>query len=517
MWYVFLGASVFLSSLSFAACPNLLDAFSKEKMVHWIDQQTAFGPRRSGSPSGQANEQFLADELIRIGVKNVHLEPIPVEHWEPKTTSFRVEQTDGVQDVPIFPIPYTAFTPKEGVTAPLMYASPTQWVHWGEDWKAKIVVTEIGFPDLNAGLLMRFASGKYDPDNNLAEVNHPATWVRLGWHLYHEAVKRGAAGFIGILKDQPGGEYRMWAPYGFREADILAKPVPAGWVSREGAPALLAAARAGRSANLLSVGERYPSVAHNIVGEIPGRTKENQLLHSHSDSPFISPTEDASGVSVILAASEFLAKEAAAGRPLNRTVTVLLTTGHFYGSIGTRQFIRDHANEVDPAFEISVEHVANEAVIDERGRAVAGTRPEPVAAFTLFNRTVNEAVVAAVSKHGLARTIVLPGQGLLGPIPPTDGGDWAEARALGAKRRPGLVNFISNPFTLLVETDAMPFVATDRLTKTAAVVTELLYQLDKTPREQLSRVDNKFKYVVMRVLGWMLRMKTTLFGLHPTS
>ena len=39
--------------------------------------------------------------------------------------------------------------------------------------------------------------------------------------LYHEAAKRGAAGFIGILVDHYAGGRKYFAPYGFKEKDII--------------------------------------------------------------------------------------------------------------------------------------------------------------------------------------------------------------------------------------------------------------------------------------------------------
>ena len=115
-------------------------------------------------------------------------------------------------------------------------------------WRGAIVVAEVGFPTLDTKLMLRIAAGKYDPEGTLPLVDHPATWVRLGWHLYREAARRGAIGFVGILKDQPGGSCRMYGPYGFREVDITEKPIPGLWVGREDGRALKLAAEQGARA-----------------------------------------------------------------------------------------------------------------------------------------------------------------------------------------------------------------------------------------------------------------------------
>ena len=82
-----------------------------------------------------------------------------------------------------------------------------------------MVVTDIGFPLLDVGLIGKFSMGRHDPDDNL-KASASGHLGALGWHLFRKAFERGAVGFIGILKDQPGGSCRMYAPYGFKEKEF---------------------------------------------------------------------------------------------------------------------------------------------------------------------------------------------------------------------------------------------------------------------------------------------------------
>ncbi|MBL0211919.1 MAG: M28 family peptidase [Holophagaceae bacterium] len=465
----------------------------------------SFGPRRAGSPAGLANEEYLLGKLREFGLCNIRKEAISVEYYEPGNSCLEIESEARYRPFDAQWIPHCRFTPPTGIESKLVYADPGAFIHSG-DWRGKVVVTEIGFPLLDVGLIGKFSMGKYDPEDSLRHVKHPATWVRLGWHLYRKAVERGAAGFIGILKDQPGGSCRMYAPYGFKENDILDKPIPGFWVRREDGPEIRRLARDGAKVRLMLTGERRPSTTHNLIGEIQGETEECVILHCHHDSPFVSPVEDASGCSVILA----LARHFARGVQPRRKLIVLFTAGHFYGSIGTRRFIRDHAGDVVPkvALEITVEHVAKEAVEDGQGGLVASGLAEGTGVFLPFNQAMVDAVLGNLKDNGVDRTFLLPPEGPLGSYPPTDGGDWHLAGV-------PLVNFISNPVYLLNAEDDFRWVMETRLPKIAGAVAGIVEATEKLSKADIAAVDFAAYKLKMKAIKHLVQMKTTRFGTRP--
>jgi hypothetical protein len=204
------------------------DFVSDDTMFAWIREMTAWGPRRAGSEAGHKSEEYLLEKLKSFGIMNVSKETIPVEVCEIEKFLLEVNDGNGFKPLNAQWIPYCAFTPIAGLTAPLVYADPKK-LFQGGSWKNKIVVTDISFPDLDINLLKKFSLGIYDPYDTIKYFIHPATWVRIGWHFYKKAFEKGAVGFIGILKDQPGGSYKMYAPYGFKEKNILDKPLPGCW------------------------------------------------------------------------------------------------------------------------------------------------------------------------------------------------------------------------------------------------------------------------------------------------
>jgi Zn-dependent M28 family amino/carboxypeptidase len=243
-----------------------------------------------------------------------------------------------------------------------------------------------------------------------------------------------------------------------------------------------------------------------VVGEIPGKSDEVVVLSCHHDSPFESPVEDASGVAVVLA----LARHFAESRDLNRRLVVLLTAGHFYGSIGTRTFIRQHQTDVvkKTAVEISIEHIAKEAMENPQGNLVPTGRPEATGVFVPFSKVATKAILEGLENNDVRRTFLLPAEGPLGHYPPTDGGDWYEAGVPA-------VNFISNPVYLLTDDDAMKWVDRDRLPKVAAAFSEIIRKLDRMEKKEIAAVDSISYKLLMKTLKHIVIAKTTAFGFKP--
>ncbi len=480
--------------------------FDKSLMMGWIESMSGFGPRRAGSPAGHKNEDFLMGQLKSFGLEAIHKEPIPIVYRETKKAILELDEGEGFKSVKAQWIPFSAYTPEQGIEGNLVYADPKKLLQGG-DWKGKIVLTDISFPMLDVALIAKFSLGQYDPEGTLLDVKHPATWVRINWHFYKKAIKKGAIGFIGIIKDQPGGSYQMYAPYGFKEKNILDKPLPGFWVSRNDGPRLRELAKKGETrVRMIHTGEHRSEITNNIVGEIAGNNDEIVILHSHHDSPFKSPVEDASGCAVVLALAKHFAKE----KNNKRKIVILFTAGHFYGSIGTRTFIRDHLKDIVPkvALEITIEHIAKEAVENADGELVFSGQPEGTGIFVPFNKGMVNAVLESVKKNSVDRVFLLPPEGPLGDYPPTDGGDWYEAGV-------PLVNIISNPVYLLNVEDDLEWVMQERLPKVAGAVADIVRKTDNMSKEAIGLVEfSGFKFK-MKLIKQLVKMKTTKFGTRP--
>ena len=180
-----------------------------------------------------------------------------------------------MMDVPCYRVTNTAFTPSEGVSAPLIYVGrgmlPASL--WRRDARGKIVVAEVPFPTLPVGLILKALGGGYylsDPeeiitpgsrmklifvrpnfmgqflDLDLEGMRVPLQEMRLPWDVYWNAVKSGARGVVLILTNMVGDSCTHCGPY-----DACLKPIPAVWVGKEEGHLLREAARRGDKATLV--------------------------------------------------------------------------------------------------------------------------------------------------------------------------------------------------------------------------------------------------------------------------
>jgi hypothetical protein len=158
--------------------------------------------------------------------------------------------------------------------------------------------------------------------------------------------------------------------------------------------------------------------------------------------------------------------------------------------------------------EISIEHIAKEAVEDENGRLSPSGRPETAGIFVPMNKAMVDAVLESVEAHGVDRVLLLPPEGPLGEYPPTDGGDWYEAGV-------PVINFISNPVYLLNAEDSLEWVARDRLAKVAGAFADIIRKVDVMPSEVIGSVQFRRYKLAMKLLKHLTKAKTTRFGTRP--
>jgi Zn-dependent M28 family amino/carboxypeptidase len=99
---------------------------------------------------------------------------------------------------------------------------------------------------------------------------------------------------------------------------------------------------------LTSTDRCQPASSWNIIGDLPGRQhpEEIVMLGCHYDGHDISQgaTDPASGAVAVIEAARVLAKYAA---PLPRTVRFVLWGVEEIGLLGSKQYVKAHANELD--------------------------------------------------------------------------------------------------------------------------------------------------------------------------
>jgi len=146
-------------------------------------------------------------------------------------------------------------------------------------------------------------------------------------------------------------------------------PIPIVGVSYEHGCELAAAARDGRARVALeATGKSYRTRCANLVGEMgpTGASGESVILSAHLDYFHVSPGafDNLSGVVTLIEIARALAPFRAKFR---RTLRLVVFTAEEFGLIGSKAYVKAHANELD-----SIRFVLNmDSLFDETARGLA--------------------------------------------------------------------------------------------------------------------------------------------------
>lgn len=446
-------------------------------MLSWIRHLVGFGTRRPGYPQSLKVEQWLAATFRERGLVEVRAEPVPVNGWVPTKTSLRFT-ADG-SELPVFPIPYTAWTSAAGVNAPTVFIGEGRAEELAAaDLRGKIAVAEMRFADLPGAALKNGARFIRDAQQSIPNGPlHVANWLIRNFPVYYAAQQRGAIGFIGLLVDSPVDGCDFFVPY-----DGHLKGLPGVWVGRENAAPVRSLAKANQPARLVSTGETCEVASHNIVGVIPGQGRaagkenENIIVTCHHDAPFASAVEDASGLAVLLT----LAKHFASARTLRRDLVFVASSGHFHGGIGNRVFVARHADGLlkRSVAAFGIEHIAEEAESDGRGGYRLTGRPEVRALFFDGSRRLAELLAREAERSQLDRLICADAYAF-GSEPPCDSAPFFTAGIPSACH-------ISGPLYLFDPHDTVDKVRTAELVPVAEFFANAIRQVDVLPAAELA-------------------------------
>jgi hypothetical protein len=414
----------------------------QDRVMRWVRELCRTPHRRPGTTEGHRAERYVADQFRDIGLRDVRVEPVPIQVWQPRRWRLVVTSGQREHDIACFYVPYTAFTPPDGVEAPLVYLGDgAQDAIARAGLAGKIAVFDMRFQRLPLDALKAVAFHVEDPNATFAPGEWQwAAWWRRNWPAYDLAAKAGAAGVVWVLADQETNVNTHYGPY-----DGKLKPLPGLYVGKYDGAKLRELCAAGATGRLVLDGSCKPGEMCNIMGVLPGPGARTVAITSHHDSPFTGATEDGTGVACLLALAGYYAAVPEAERPAN--LVFCATAGHFYGSLGIDTFVQRHREDLlrDIAFSVTVEHAgAREFVERDRQWAPTGKLQTRV---VLVWPQLREAAVAAVKAERLERTVVAAAD-VFGGAPP------GEASGFHTAGIP-CVQYESGPTYLLVSDDTL--------------------------------------------------------------
>ena len=295
-----------------------IDQLWAQGYPQWIDQHLVTMPGTNhllgfswaGTVPDTAKAKWLAAQMRVVGLKNVHLEAVPVDVFDFKSASVTIGGKRMVASTFAGIMP----TPRRGLTGQIVYA------HEG-DVQA--------FDALEAaGISVKGKLVLVDADPINFWMNFPAG----------EATLRGAAGVIFTYGPTT-------APYWSCAPDALASfdgcydlsYVPAVYISQQDGDwvrSRLDSAGVGPVANMKLIEKvrlaTEGGAGYNVVGDLPGTAKDDSfvLFASHHDVHFKAGTDDAACVANNMAIAKAMVMS---GYKPKHTVRFLITTAEEFG------------------------------------------------------------------------------------------------------------------------------------------------------------------------------------------
>ncbi len=274
-----------------------------------------FGSRFTGTDEERAAADHIVEVLKGYGVDKAYKEALPCMGWTRKPIKLTV--TAPVQrSIDAIALPYC---PPGTVEAPLVYLGDGDPQTY-EDNRAKLK---------GAIAMVSTANPRF-----FHRAMHRGE--KLG-----RALKAGAIGFI-WMRGEPGG-----LPETGSARFNQACEVPAISVSYESGQELLRIARQGQvTLRIESTCVVAPSTSYNVIGEITGRTKPDEVVvvGGHYDGHDISQSanDNGAGTAVVLQAARALAPHK---EQIDRTIRFVAFAGEEMGLIGSYAYVDAHRSE----------------------------------------------------------------------------------------------------------------------------------------------------------------------------
>lgn len=286
------------------------------------------GPRSAGSDGDARAVAWALDHLRALGFANVHAEPVRVPHWVRGDCS--VETTaPWPQRLSAAALGGSIATPESGIEADVVAVTNLDEMAQGDSTRF-------------AGRIV-FFSGRMERTRDGSGYGR-AVAVRGRGAI--EAARRGA---LAVVIRSVGTDRNRLPHTGAMRYDPAVTSIPALALSNPDADVLedqLATGRAVRMRVRNSSHMADSTQSANVIGEIPGREKRNEVvvLGAHLDSWDLGTGahDDGAGVAIMTAAAKLIGDSPQRPR---RTIRVVLFANEEFGLSGARAYAQVHAGE----------------------------------------------------------------------------------------------------------------------------------------------------------------------------
>lgn len=290
---------------------------------------TEVGPRPAGSPGDRLAVAWAVRTLKGLGFSNVHTEKVTVPHW------VRGEEAGEItapypQRVALTAVGGSVGTPAAGIEAP---------------------VVEVAGLDALDHLDAAKVRGKIVFFNTPTDRTRDGSGYRKAVPVRAQGPSRAAKlGAVAVVLRSIGTDSNRLPHTGALRYEQGLPRIPAAALSGPDADLLAAELAGGKPVRLrLRLGARTlaPAVSANVIGEIPGREKPEEivLLGAHLDSWDLGTgaIDDGAGCAIVVEAARRIGELKTRPR---RTLRVVLFANEENGLSGAEAYAKAHAQEL---------------------------------------------------------------------------------------------------------------------------------------------------------------------------
>ena len=467
-----------------------------DQYIKWIEGYTNLPHRRTGSEEGLKSAEYTKNVFEELGLQNVRIETSDAFMYENDEYRLNVEG----EEINCFPVNGTfrneefgTFTVGDaGLNKDIVYLGCGDEEDFANvDVTGKIVVCDCPWPDSYEEDYVAWCKGnvfRYDPDaaQRVLKGRKKDSYSPLKWpYNYCRAQMAGAAGFVGILTDYIADGI-------FYNEDYTEEMVGFGvdnpslaalWVgSREGKKLRGLIASENVKADFVLTKTYSPCTAKNIVGVLPGKSKETILVHSHHDAVFTGAVQDATGMAEVIGLASYFAQIPYEEREL--TLMFAGLDGHYTDYEGQRDFIeRRKADGTEIILDAAIEHIGKEIVLGDDNDPVETGEAELRMCYVSDKGDLWQITKDALVRNDIKRTIMMAAHvnesGTEGEYKFEQDEVISDA-FYNAQAGIPVVSILSPPLYLFHPMDTIDMVATEWLKPIGVMYTEIIAEVMKT-------------------------------------
>jgi hypothetical protein len=276
------------------------------------------GPRIPGSEACARAERWVAERMAAIGMSNVHLEEVQLpDRWEPGEVWLEL------------------ISPEEHRLSPVQM----MWSGTAESSVVTLRRVSLDAP-LDASTAGQLLVTERGP-----QTGNLALRLQLINSFLQRAQAAGVRGIVMLSKARHPPSVSVSAAVPARPAALFPMPVMMlGGADSDTVERLLGKGSV-RARFMARPRLRGPGVAHNVVGDLPGRLPgEMVILGAHLDSVAGSPGAFDDGAGVVTTLE--VARVVRAAGTARRTLRVVAFTGEELGLVGSRAYVGRHREEL---------------------------------------------------------------------------------------------------------------------------------------------------------------------------